>query len=422
MAEAQAEGKSSRLGGWIKAAVGGLFGLASGGLLMYLSPLVDRVIKPNKPLANFAVELQGTQVTFQNRSTGAAEGWWDFGDGSALEPYSPNQPSIPHTYPRPGSYTAKLSVRSLFGEESDRTVNVQLDGSAVTAPEITALAVESIRPDTCAPATFRVSAKVKNDIDLHVWAGGGEHALEVQAGPPVPEKYFTFRQPGKHTIRLAVVKDKGVIQKEVTVQVAAARPGAAMALVSVANDAVPVQTTERRQNVRIAFPDKHADATYAFTQEIPAERGWRITAAQLGQHAADPAVKDARVTVTADGSKAILTGKLIRPSGLLRRNALPPVWVPEVILKLERRGATETRPAVTLTANLPMPGSTSLPLPRLPPGWELKQRKIAVEVFNGQQSTPLPANGLMMLQNHLWRVATREAGDRVLIDVTAAGN
>src|SRR5438045_1217889 len=84
--EEQAGGKS---GGWFKAILTSIFGLFSGACLMYLSPLVDKVIKPSKPVANFAYQAQGLKVTFQNRSTGGQEGWWDFGDGSALEPFMP---------------------------------------------------------------------------------------------------------------------------------------------------------------------------------------------------------------------------------------------------------------------------------------------------------------------------------------------
>ena len=47
--------------GWIKAGLTSLAGLVSGAVLMYASPLLDRVIKPDKPIANFQYE-----VTFVN--------------------------------------------------------------------------------------------------------------------------------------------------------------------------------------------------------------------------------------------------------------------------------------------------------------------------------------------------------------------
>src|SRR5262245_22466169 len=108
-----ADAQGGKLFGWIKAGVTGLFGLVSGAVLVYFTPLVDRVIKPGKPVANFKVEADGLKVAFHNRSTGGGDGWWDFGDGSALEPFLSNEDAVTHTYAKPGVYTAKLSLRNL---------------------------------------------------------------------------------------------------------------------------------------------------------------------------------------------------------------------------------------------------------------------------------------------------------------------
>src|SRR5262245_12430407 len=98
--------------------------MASGAAALYVSPLLDRVVKPTKPLANFAVETDGLTATFHNRYAG--EGWWDFGDGSPLEPATPDQSSISHTYPRAGSFAAKLNVRNFIGDEHERTVPIEV--------------------------------------------------------------------------------------------------------------------------------------------------------------------------------------------------------------------------------------------------------------------------------------------------------
>src|SRR5437667_12632476 len=107
--------------GWLKTIIGTVTGLFSGAAMMYLTPLVERVVKPAKPLANFAVEQQSLTVTFHNCSNGG-EGWWDFGDGSPLEPVSPKQPSITHSYANSGAYTAKMSIHNFVGDESERSV------------------------------------------------------------------------------------------------------------------------------------------------------------------------------------------------------------------------------------------------------------------------------------------------------------
>src|SRR5205085_11475097 len=126
----------SKIRGWLKAALTSIMGLCSGAVIMYLSPLVSTAIKPGKPVANFAQHAQGLAVTFQNRATGATEGWWDFGDGSPLEPFSPSQEAITHTYDHPGPYNVKLSLRNFLGEENDRTAPVSFDGNSTTAPVI----------------------------------------------------------------------------------------------------------------------------------------------------------------------------------------------------------------------------------------------------------------------------------------------
>src|SRR5712691_4504598 len=139
MADKQADtpaAETKKSFGWLKAIGGGVGGLLSGAIMMYASPLVDKFVKPAKPVANFEQLHEGTTVTFHNRSTGGTEGWWDFGDGSALEPFSPHQETITHTFAKDGDYTIKLSVRNLLGDESDRTVNLRVDQTQVNPPTI----------------------------------------------------------------------------------------------------------------------------------------------------------------------------------------------------------------------------------------------------------------------------------------------
>src|SRR5438093_13377830 len=105
MSEEKAAVTAGAKGGWLKTIIGTVAGLFSGAVMMYLTPLVERVVKPAKPLANFAVEQQSLAVTFHNRSNGG-EGWWDFGDGSPLEPVSPKQPRVTHSSANPRPYPA----------------------------------------------------------------------------------------------------------------------------------------------------------------------------------------------------------------------------------------------------------------------------------------------------------------------------
>src|SRR6516165_5752452 len=85
-------------------------GLLSGAALMYVSPLVDHFVKPGPPIANFGVDKDGLKITVRNQSSGGHEGWWDFGDGSALEPFDPNKTTLTHSYASGGQYPVKLTL------------------------------------------------------------------------------------------------------------------------------------------------------------------------------------------------------------------------------------------------------------------------------------------------------------------------
>src|SRR5262249_4889526 len=155
------------------------FGLLSGAAIMYLSPLVDRVVKPGRPLANFATETDGLTATFHNRYAG--EGWWDFGDGSQLEPAAPDQESVAHTFPRPGTYTVKLTVRNYIGEEHERTAPIEVTAQSspsAAAPAIAAFEAIPVSSDRAAPATYRLVAQTAS-AERCLWDLGPEKGLDV---------------------------------------------------------------------------------------------------------------------------------------------------------------------------------------------------------------------------------------------------
>jgi PKD repeat protein len=117
MAEEKPDGVKSVVSGWIKTLMTSLFGLMTGAVIMYLTPLVNSAIKPAKPVANFASQIDGLTVNFNNRSTGGVHGWWDFGDGTALEPFDPKVDVVKHTYAKPDSY--KRSLRGCQARQHD---------------------------------------------------------------------------------------------------------------------------------------------------------------------------------------------------------------------------------------------------------------------------------------------------------------
>src|SRR5947209_5480593 len=158
------EAAAPKKGGWFKAVFVGVFGLAGGAAGTYATSVVNKIAQPPKPVANFAVSADGLTATCQNHASGD-NGWWDFGDGSPLEPFNADQAAVTHAYSKPGSYAIKLVVRNFTSDENDRTVPVEVAAvgkDAPATPQIAGFAVQPISPGSMAPATFRVVADVQN--------------------------------------------------------------------------------------------------------------------------------------------------------------------------------------------------------------------------------------------------------------------
>src|SRR5206468_4161829 len=131
----------------------------------YITPLVNKAIQPAKPVANFKVERDGNTVRIQNLSN-AAQGTWDFGDGSPLQPVGAENEFVTHTFPEgQGEYTVKLSVQNILNEENDRSVVVKITEAAkaeTSKPVIEEFAAVPMSAGNLAPATFKLSCQVKN--------------------------------------------------------------------------------------------------------------------------------------------------------------------------------------------------------------------------------------------------------------------
>ncbi len=420
MAEEQAAVKGGNtIVGWIKAGVTSLVGLASGAVLMYCSPLITSVIKPGKPVANFQCEVDGLKAIFHNRASGGSDGWWDFGDGSALEPFVSGQENVAHTFTRAGVYSVKLSVRSLFGEENERTVSVSLDGptAAATAPVIDTFEVVPIQATSYAPATFRVVGKVKN-AELCVWSPGNEQPLEVVAEVAgTQERYFTFKQPGTHVIKLAAYGNKTTVEKAQFVRVEAQPAGTVMAVLSMKYDAVHVTTMEKMRNFVVEFPPKSKDSSYRFDVVILSPLpGFEVSAARFLGPVQDPHLKAAPVLRVAADKKAHLTGELVKVPNTASK------WVAQAVLTLERRSGTMPRQGPETAVALTAPGTTWLPMPPLGGGWVSRQRTLTLKLLDGDrtmwQGTQMPQGQEIIVRGRRFRVTATEAGDKLRIDLT----
>ncbi len=414
---------TTKLGGWLKGLLTSLFGLCSGAVLMYASPLIDRAVKPAKPLANFAAQPQGIQVTFQNRTTGATEGWWDFGDGTALEPFVPAQPVVNHTYPKSGTYTCKLSVRNLIGEEHERSVNINLDNSAPASPSVEELTVQPTSTGTYAPATFRVVGKVKN-AELCVWALGEKKPLEVVTDTGHELNHLiTFKHAGSHVIRLAAFNGKQADEKSQVVLVSEPPKGTATVALNIKREAIQVRSVTALRTLSVPFPAQSRDASVPLNVQVPADNGYQITSATVVR--ADHA-NNVQPTISPDHLQVKLTGVQVRPTNLLR---LPHTSPPPALLQINLTQVRQMPPQQLATDPvenmLTVPGSALLPIPRLDVGWTMKQQSLSVELRDGErvvwQSAQLPASGVVLLQGRQCQVNASLAGDQVRVDLAPTG-
>ena len=440
-----AAGIRGKVSGWIKALVGTTAGLVSGAVMMYVSPLVQKVIEPAKPVANFGYQPpQGLTVVFHNRSTNGSQGWWDFGDGSPLEPVVPNQEFVAHTYPHPGEYTAKLTLRNALGHENERSIGVRLAGAnrpPAGPPKIESLDAVPISPTSYAPATFRLVTKVKN-AQVCVWDVGDERPLDVITdNANDPDKLVTFKKPGGYVVKLVAVNGTQHAQKSEIVNVLEPPTGTLTAYLTVADQGQKVEGQTATYTFSESFPAAAPGDVYRLSRQVRARPGFQIAEVRFplagdrgvrlpdkGEALLEPAfwsgqgARDLRLQLADERQTLRLTGELFKEAGLGKRDpALPSVVVPVTYVEEQRTPASRQ---TVVTAALAAPGSTTLLLPPLPPDWAQTQRQYRLELRDGDkvvwQEAQLPRGANFNFRNRrytLTAAAERDQAHLVLAEV-----
>lgn len=363
---------------WIKAGVLGILGLGGGVVGTYATAVVNKVVKPSLPVANFATAVDGMTLTCQNRSTGE-NGWWDFGDGSPLEPFSPDQPSVTHTFAKAGTFPVKLTVRNFLSEENERSVPVEVgvgkDAKEAPAPFISAFAVQPVSPSSVAPATFRVTAEMTN-ANHCVW-DFGDGRVEVSEGGKV-DRLVTFEKAGAFNIQAVAHNGKQVVKQAAGVKVDAPKDGTLMVVLKVTDRGSKLDKVTGVETVAVAAA---TGQVRTFTKTVAARPGYSITTAVL----ANPTVagiKDLKVQVADDKRSVKVTGEWAGDTRAAKAGGSSDAIV---ALRVTQERATPETPAVTMVTGTFMPGANrtglaTLPLPPAPFGWAGLSREYQIEV------------------------------------------
>jgi PKD repeat protein len=438
--------------GWLKPllAVGGMIfgtlgGLLSGVCVAYFTPIVDRAVKPPKPVANFRVEQDGLTVRFHNLAPGFA-GWWDFGDGAELVPVTAGQDAVPHAYPRPGDYTAKMTLANALGEEDERSVTLHIAGQDDdAAPQVEDLQAVPVSPGSYAPATFRVVGKTSH-ARLCVWYLGDERPMEVvNDAPASQERLVYFQKPGDYALKLAAVNGAQQHQKSLVVSVRQPPEGSVGVVLTATDSGAHVKTNKLGRMLTGAVdPAAPPGKPAPFKCEFAADPGWTIADMQWKQGGRDaslgdktkldipPAelglknVKDLHLEASPDRRKVVVTGTMMRPagngSGWESSFGLP-------VTLVEKQSAPETK-ATTMTATVTVPAAGgpaagAVAVPPTPADWVDVKRALQVELRDGRgakaATLPVPGNASITVQNRRYTVSARQDNNQVRVDFVDGG-
>ena len=427
-------------GGWIKAIFGLASGVAATAVVSYLTPIFDRAVKPSRPLANFEKQLAGYVLTLENRTVSAVSGWWDFGDGTALEPFDPHQEAVSHKYDAPGDYTVKLSVQNVIGEENERTVQVHIDKPQAVTPKISDFTITPLNP--YAPATFRVTAKVQN-AQLLVWdMDDGRSPQIVNDANEVQDRVFTYPKAGTFELKLTAHNGDHTTQSSDIVTVMQPPRDALVATLEVTDQGTEVKTLPKDWSPVVSFADGSKDSTLKFDRSFAALPDYQIadvipilpptkdtpakeTAGLQGKSelALDAkqfgltGAKDLSVKVDADRKAIHFTGSLDRGP----KSSVAPLINLHFKIVLQKK-ASATQPPVAVTGHLNARGGPIVvTLPPAPPGWLDVHRQVHFKLSDGSSvlldQPQLAAQSEFTYRNRHFQLLCTQQGDGIKLDM-----
>ena len=104
-----------------------------------------------------------------------------------------------------------------------------------------------------------------------------------------------------------------------------------------------------------------------------------------------------------------------------QKNPPPLKWTPTVILALERRSELMEKTPDPIAADLTLPGTTLLPLPKLTSRWEIKGTTLNLELRDGGtlvfKDSKLPSGAVVQFKNHPYRLSATQTPGQIRLDL-----
>jgi PKD repeat protein len=366
---------------WLRAGAVGVLGLFGGSATMYATALFNTVVKPGKPVANFGAKVAGLDVTVEPKAIGES-GWWDFGDGSALEPFDPAKASLAHTYAKAGTYTIKLTVRNFLMDENERTVPVELGKTAAPSnlpPSITNLSVVPVGSVAVAPATFKVVGQVQNADKSMISTTSG---LLKETTNGVVEELVVFDKPGTYAVDLIATSSKAAPVKQMAVvKVEAPSVGTLTATVRTFDTGTKTEKQPYAQSIPIPLPTKQ-NPVKSFEKRLTPTGGFVFKEVTV-TGVTGKVTANVRVDVDKTGTTARLVGDWVgSPDTVAKAAGSGEVFV--TLTGMQEKQVAMTPKENRMTDTIPAGGRVTVKVPKRPEWMGQGARQVFVELTEVQ--------------------------------------
>ena len=114
----------------------------------------------------------------------------------------------------------------------------------------------------------------------------------------------------------------------------------------------------------------------------------------------------------------MVKGELVAAGRILPSKQAPAPWVAQVALTVEKRSKPHAVPSEEIPVAVNVPGATAIPIPGLPQGMQMTQKRLHLELSDGSRvvwsGDQPPTNAIVQMGNRPVRVSATEQGNRLV--------